>query len=413
MKYLDSRQLKQPHTNHSNAIPVSDDFTLDYDFVVAHDNLMASYEGLTLAQRSVDEVIAIMDNIETSINLLKKYDKMAIPMLNSDAGLEDLMAIPERLITVDKAIEALEGEKKGVFAKFIDGVKAFFKWIWDFLKSVFDKITSFFSKTKVVEEKIKNTPKETLEKNIKEETPEPVKFKPTLLLTYTPDSGESSDSAPSPDQEAAKIDFDYDVVMTLANDISALIFKVNIIASDIRTSNFYGDDTAANKKPLDHLRSKLEQGRSESHYVYGEIDGHMRFNIRTTKLLQDKISAGIHDDKSFEEHGWSAVNVTNFIVQVEHIEESLKELPSHVSGDLKKYAEHYEKIVHDMTKDPTTSEDWYNKLKEEYRVRGVELRIIIDAVRRTSNFASAYIYEVVRQLIKLGKVDKDRFAGKL
>ena len=74
----------------------------------AQEKLLDSYMGLTESCRHLDEVTAVMDNIQTSIEMLKVHSNAAIPLLNFDAGLESLMGIPEKLITAEKAIEDLE-----------------------------------------------------------------------------------------------------------------------------------------------------------------------------------------------------------------------------------------------------------------------------------------------------------------
>ena len=90
--------------------------------------------------REFDALVPLIDNVNDAIENLCLYGKDAIPTLNIDKGLESLMKVPEQLITVEKALEALDEQKKNLFQKFIDFVKELFTKIHIWVKNFINKI---------------------------------------------------------------------------------------------------------------------------------------------------------------------------------------------------------------------------------------------------------------------------------
>ena len=114
------------------------DYSVDQmiDLLDIKNDLINAYESLTDSMKDVGAVQDIMSNIQVSLDLLSKYGQTAIPHLNLDKGLESLMGIPEKLITAEKAMEALEGEKKNLWQRFVAWVKEFCRKIVQFFRDV-------------------------------------------------------------------------------------------------------------------------------------------------------------------------------------------------------------------------------------------------------------------------------------
>ena len=128
MKYSVCTAGKQSVTNVASAQEERsfDQFTL----LEATENLHQAWMDLTEAQRNMDEVCAVMENIHTAVDLINKFDKSAIPTLNVDGGLEALLQIPENVITAEKAMEGLGDAAKDAWEK----VKGFIVRIFDSIK---------------------------------------------------------------------------------------------------------------------------------------------------------------------------------------------------------------------------------------------------------------------------------------
>lgn len=113
-----------------------------------YDELLVSYMNLSDAERGMESVCEIINNINTSIALLKDCGTSVISGLNNDSGLEALMGISEKLITAEKAIEALEQEKKSAFEKFKEFVSNAFKFVADFIGKIVELVKQIFVSTK-------------------------------------------------------------------------------------------------------------------------------------------------------------------------------------------------------------------------------------------------------------------------
>lgn len=97
-------------------------------------DIMTAYESLDEQIRGLNEVSALMDNIHTSLELLGTYGDSAIAQLNIDKGLEELLGVPEKMITAQKAVEGLGDKLHEMW-------KAFVEWV----KSTVSKILEFFT----------------------------------------------------------------------------------------------------------------------------------------------------------------------------------------------------------------------------------------------------------------------------
>lgn len=111
-----------------------------------NNELMEAHEGLTDSVKELDAVQEIMENIQTSQQLLAKHGASAIPQLNLDKGLEALCKVPENLLTAEKAVEGLGDAAKAAWQKFKDGVKQFVEWIKKIIATLITKFADLFKK---------------------------------------------------------------------------------------------------------------------------------------------------------------------------------------------------------------------------------------------------------------------------
>ena len=109
----------------------------------AYEDLMCSYMELTDAQRNLDEVCQVMENIELSMKMIKTGGMDAVKLLNIDKSLEGLCAIVEEKLTVQAAEEGLGDAIKTGLNQFVEWIKKVLIAIRDF----------FFNKSKVLDAK--------------------------------------------------------------------------------------------------------------------------------------------------------------------------------------------------------------------------------------------------------------------
>ena len=93
-------------------------------------------DQITDEWRSVEGMTELMTNIDKSLELLSKFGADAIPQLNIDHGLEEMMHLDASLITVEKAVEALEGDQKTFMQKLIDWIKSFLDHIGQLIRAL-------------------------------------------------------------------------------------------------------------------------------------------------------------------------------------------------------------------------------------------------------------------------------------
>lgn len=114
-----------------NVAPAQEERSFDqFTLLEATENLHQAWMDLTEAQRNMDEVCAIMENIHIAVDLINKFGKDTIPTLNVDGDLEALLQIPENVITAEKAMEGLGDAAKNAWEK----VKGFIVRIFDSIK---------------------------------------------------------------------------------------------------------------------------------------------------------------------------------------------------------------------------------------------------------------------------------------
>lgn len=102
----------------------------------AYEELICSYMELTDAQRNLDEVCQVMDNINLSMEMLKAGEIDAVKLLNVDKSLENLLGIAEEKLTVQAAQEGLMDTLKAAWNTFVEWLKK----VCRFIASIFDRL---------------------------------------------------------------------------------------------------------------------------------------------------------------------------------------------------------------------------------------------------------------------------------
>lgn len=118
------------------------------DITEAYEGMMTAYMELSDAQRNLDEVCQVMDNINLSMQMLKKTSDKAIECLNVDGSLEALCGIEAKLLTAEKAVESLEQEKKTAFERFKEFVLKIYKFVAEFVKNIATTVTQLLTSNK-------------------------------------------------------------------------------------------------------------------------------------------------------------------------------------------------------------------------------------------------------------------------
>ena len=77
------------------------------ELLQAQEELNQAFMDLTDAQKSITEVCEVMENIQTSVDLITKYGAAGVEQLNVDGSLEALCGVETKLITAEKAQEGL------------------------------------------------------------------------------------------------------------------------------------------------------------------------------------------------------------------------------------------------------------------------------------------------------------------
>lgn len=123
------------------------------ELLIAKQDIHRAWMNLDASIKQLDDVQQIMDNVSFSIEALAKYGTDAVKVLNVDKGLENLLGIPEKLITAEKAVNAMEGVMSNAF----DAIKKWFKEFCQKVRAFVEKIKSFFIREKVVEKTVIKT----------------------------------------------------------------------------------------------------------------------------------------------------------------------------------------------------------------------------------------------------------------
>jgi len=99
----------------------------------AYEGLLTAYMELSDAQRELDEVCQIMDNIDLSMKMIKTGGT-AIKCLNVDGSLESLCNTAD--LTEAKVTAAMENAFTDTMKEFWEKVKAFFRRIYEWIRNL-------------------------------------------------------------------------------------------------------------------------------------------------------------------------------------------------------------------------------------------------------------------------------------
>ena len=119
----------------------------------AYEGLLTSYMELSDAQRNLDEVCQVMENIELSMKMIKTGGMDAVKLLNVDKSLEGLLGVAEEKMTVQATHEGFSQALSEGWKKFKEFVKSVISKIVEFFKNLIPTKTVYVEKTveKIVE----------------------------------------------------------------------------------------------------------------------------------------------------------------------------------------------------------------------------------------------------------------------
>lgn len=137
------------------APPPSETVTVE-QISAAYEDLMCSYMELSDAQKNLDEVCQVMENIELSVKMLQNGSADAVKLLNVDNSLENLLGIAEEKISLQAAEEGLGTTVKDLAKKFWETVKQWVEKFVNLVKSAFSSRKKRNDNVKVLVERAVN-----------------------------------------------------------------------------------------------------------------------------------------------------------------------------------------------------------------------------------------------------------------
>ena len=126
------------------------------DVTGAYEGLLSAYMELSDAQRNLDDVCQVMENIELSMKMLQSGSADAVRLLNVDKSLENLLGVAEEKISLQAAEEGLGTTVKDLAKKFWETVKQWISKFVGYIKSLFGASKK---QNDAVKERVENTPK--------------------------------------------------------------------------------------------------------------------------------------------------------------------------------------------------------------------------------------------------------------
>ncbi len=116
-------------------------------------DIMIAYEGLSDAEKAMNETSAILNNIKMATECLSKHGTNAISLVNADNALESLLDVAVAQITTEKAVEGLGEAASSAWKAFKNACNQFWEWI----KKLCHNIYVWCNKSKLATEaRIKN-----------------------------------------------------------------------------------------------------------------------------------------------------------------------------------------------------------------------------------------------------------------
>ena len=103
----------------------------------AQAELMDNYHQLRNITDEAKELDDVVFKVNMSVDMLKTFGAQAIPYLNADHGLEELLGVKAELITAERALEGFGETIKSFFDRIVEIIKRIIETIRNFVGKVF------------------------------------------------------------------------------------------------------------------------------------------------------------------------------------------------------------------------------------------------------------------------------------
>lgn len=103
----------------------------------AQAELMDNYHQLRNLTDEAKELDDVVFKVNMSVDMLKTFGAQAIPYLNADHGLEELLGVKAELITAEKALEGFGETIKSFFDRIVEIIKKIIETVRNFVGKVF------------------------------------------------------------------------------------------------------------------------------------------------------------------------------------------------------------------------------------------------------------------------------------
>lgn len=229
-----------------NVKPMATEHMDRIDLLQAQEELNQAFMDLTDAQKSMTEVCEVMENIQTSVDLITKYGAAGVEQLNVDGSLEALLQVPAKLITAEKAQEGLGEAAKAAWEKLKGWIKRIIEIVKNFFRSLGKKMVALFDNTKRTIEKLKGAPDDKVADALKD-----------AMVNGTSGATEGYG-------EYFK-DFDASCVLP-AGDIETFLQKIDVIFMEL--DKIADSDAAKVKNAMSNAiswKKKLQSGTDRTH----------------------------------------------------------------------------------------------------------------------------------------------------
>ena len=278
------------------------------DLLQAQEELNHAFMDLTDAQKSMTEVCEVMENIQTSVDLIAKYGAAGVEQLNVDGSLEALCGVEAKLLTAEKAQEGLGEAAKAAWEKFKEWCQRAWQAIVSAAKRVYEWVLGKFSLASKVKEQAEKL------------TPEQAKaFGDTVVDAET--AAESLlDTTRMPRSRSIKFSDAMDLVRCL-NDVSSAMHSV-----DAETIRFMEE------KSRDMVKA-IEEDHPDDATVESVVSSQKALTEKHARVLTNKFvtfsvtdAGGLHGEWTFQrpdvphtfaEGGWTVQNMCTFCKCVE------------------------------------------------------------------------------------------------
>lgn len=138
------------------------------ELLQAQEELNQAFMDLTDAQKGMTEVCEVMENIQTSVDLITKYGAAGVEQLNVDGSLEALLQVPAKLITAEKAQEGLGEAAKAAWEKLKEWVGKIIELVKRAANWFMEKVSTGLNRLNIFKKAYEDGKKEGVEEYNKE-----------------------------------------------------------------------------------------------------------------------------------------------------------------------------------------------------------------------------------------------------